>query len=487
MNQLQLPQRRKGVTYLAQRNRYILRRKVEGKYKRVATFKNLFEANAASLSFGGTFGGASYIYYGGIPNPELGREGRDETPKGEVSNLDSLPKTIEVRVCREVFDKIDQSTFSPQVKDQAIYFASLLLLDGSPRRLDSQILNHLLRSYKKVSRFLIPKYVARGSSYSNRSNVSKEYRYATTPKETITATLTNETLIGKLIMHKKDKHQRQIKFLDKQQGFSSEGVSWIIESLDNFTLSWAGEELAARKDVNIDELRTRRISCTNGRLWHGLTQLPSEVRLNGLLRGESVADVDMSKSQLAILSAAFMKDEEEKRRFQELILGGTIYSRMGLAMELDAENITKWNKNPKNKKDQITTTKEFLNKCLMGHQGNDWHGTRQLKREFPIAMKSIISYKWKCDVGGGEKRGTQMFAGKLHGVEGSIIADVATKCMQIDIPCVSIFDGMLVPRSQADLVQGFFTEVLTKRLGFAPEPSVETAGYETFDGMCAGF
>jgi hypothetical protein len=46
---------------------------------------------------------------------------------------------------------------------------------------------------------------------------------------------------------------------------------------------------------------------------------------------------------------------------------------------------------------------------------------------------------------------------------------------------------MLVPRSQADLVQGFFTEVLTKRLGFAPEPSVETAGYETFDGMCAGF
>lgn len=487
MNQLQLPQHRKGVTYLAQRNRYILRRKVEGKYKRVATFKNLFEANAASLCFGDTFVGASYIYYRGIPNPESGREGRDETPKGEVSNLDSLPKSIEVEVCRQVYDKIGQSTFSPQVKDQAIYFASLLLLDGSPRRLDSQILNHLLRSYRKVSRFLIPKYVSRGSSYSNLSNVSKEYCYTTIPKETITATLTNKTLIGKLIMHKKDKHRREIKFLDKQQGFSSEGVSWIIESLDNFTLSWAGEELAARKDVNIDELRTRGISCTNGRLWHGLTQLPSEVRLNGLLRGESVADVDMSKSQLAILSATFMKDAEEKRRFQELILDGTVYSRMGLAMELDAENVAKWNKNPKNKKDQITTTKQFLNKCLMGHQGNDWHGTRQLKREFPIAMQSVISYKWKCDKGDGEKNGTQMFAGKLQGVEASIIADVAKKCMEMDIPCVSIFDGMLVPRSQADLVQGFFTEVLYKSLGFAPEPSVETAGYETFDGMCAGF
>lgn len=487
MDQLRLPQRRKGVTYLAQRNRYILRRKVEGKYKRVATFKNLFEANAASLCFGDTFGQTSYIYYRGIPNPESGREGRDETPKGEVSNLDSLPKSIEVKVCRRIYDKISQSTFSPQVKDQAIYFSSLLRFDGSPRRLDSQILNHLLRSYQKVSRFLIPKYVSRGSSYSNRSNVSKEYSYTTIPKETITATLTNKTLIGKLIMHKKDKHRREIKFLDKQQGFSSEGVSWIIESLDNFTLSWAGEELAARKDVNIDELRTRGISCTNGRLWHGLTQLPSEVRLNGLLRGESVADVDMGKSQLAILSATFMKDAEEKRRFQGLILDGTIYSRMGLAMELDAENLAKWNRNPKNKKDQITTTKQFLNKCLMGHQGNDWHGTRQLKREFPIAMKSIISYKWKCDKGDGEKNGTQMFAGKLQGVEASIIADVAKKCMELDIPCVSIFDGMLVPRSQAETVQGFFAEVLSKRLEFAPEPTVETAGYETFDSMCAGF
>lgn len=487
MNQLQLPQHRKGVTYLAQRNRYILRRKVEGRYKRVATFKNLFEANAASLCFGDTFGQTSYIYYRGIPNPESGREGRDEPPKGGVSNLDSLPKTIEVELCREVYDEIDQSTFSPQVKDQAIYFTSLLHLNGSPRRLDSQILNHLLRSHRKVSEFLVPRYVSKGSSYSNLSNVSKEYQYATIPKETITATITNKTLIGKLIMHKKDKHQRQIKFLDKQQGFSSEGVSWIIESLDDFTLSWAGEELAARKDVNIDELRTRGISCTNGRLWHGLTQLPSEVRLNGLLRGESVADIDMSKSQLAILSATFMRDADEREQFQGLILDGTIYSRMGLAMELDAENIAKWNRNPKNRKDQITTTKEFLNKCLMGHQGNDWHGTRQLKREFPVAMQSIISYKWKCDVGDGEKNGTQMFAGKLQGVEASIIADVARECMKIDIPCVSIFDGMLVPRSQADLVQGFFTDSLSKRLEFAPEPSVETAGYETFASMCAGF
>jgi len=102
-------------------------------------------------------------------------------------------------------------------------------------------------------------------------------------------------------------------------------------------------------------------------------------------------------------------------------------------------------------------------------------------------MKSIISYKWKCDKGDGEKNGTQMFAGKLQGVEAYIIADVAKKCMELDIPCVSIFDGMLVPRSQAEAVQGFFAEVLSKRLEFAPEPSVETAGDDVYLDMCVNF
>jgi len=113
---------------------------------------------------------------------------------------------------------------------------------------------------------------------------------------------------------------------------------------------------------------------------------------------------------------------------------------------------------------------------LMGHQENDWFAMQQLKREFPNMMRSISAYKWKCDASG--EKGTSKFAIKLHGIEAAIIADVAKKCMDGYIPCVSVFDGMLVPANDAQVVKDFFTEVLTKRLGFAPEPSVETAGGE---------
>ena len=96
------------------------------------------------------------------------------------------------------------------------------------------------------------------------------------------------------------------------------------------------------------------------------------------------------------------------------------------------------------------------------------------KREFPNMMRSISAYKWKCDASG--EKGTTKFANKLHGIEAAIIADVAKKCMDRYIPCVSVFDGMLVPANDAQVVKDFFIDVLTKRLGFAPEPSVGTAG-----------
>tara|TARA_R110000744_G_scaffold216505_1_gene335281 strand:+ start:2910 stop:3068 length:159 start_codon:yes stop_codon:yes gene_type:complete len=51
---------------------------------------------------------------------------------------------------------------------------------------------------------------------------------------------------------------------------------------------------------------------------------------------------------------------------------------------------------------------------------------------------------------------------------------------------VPIFDGMLVPISQAETVKGFFTEALLERLDFAPEATVETAGDEVYADLCVG-
>jgi hypothetical protein len=83
------------------------------------------------------------------------------------------------------------------------------------------------------------------------------------------------------------------------------------------------------------------------------------------------------------------------------------------------------------------------------------------------------------------RRGTSKFAIKLHGIEASIIADVAKECMGLDIPFVSVFDGMLVPVDESEMVRVFFNKVLTERFGFAPEPSIETtAGYDMQLEVC---
>ena len=470
------------VVYSKSKDKWLVRQRVDGKLKQLGSFDTEAEALSSVIDLVIVLEKRhTYTLEEPRRGDELGvAEVQDEPLKGVVQNLNThLPKktSLKLRVGKEAYSTVLGLTLKPAQRDQAVYLISLLPMDGSNRRLDSQVLNTLLRSLKKVTKECIPRIITQGKGYSTASNTSKEYRHTHPQTGEVEVEITNKVLIRKLLSWEQDKRMRDIRFLNRVQGFSSEGVAWIIESMSKLSFSWAGEELASRLDMDVDSpdsLNRVKIS-DNGRIWHGWTQLPQVVRLNLLLGSCSVADVDMSKSILAILSHQFAKGEE-RIRLQGLIGDGSIYSRMAYAMEMDAANITKWNADPKNRDNQITTTKQLVNKMLMGHQGNGWFAMQQLKREFPNMMRAISAYKWKCDASG--EKGTSKFAIKLHGIEAAIIADVAKKCMDGYIPCVSVFDGMLVPADDAQVVKDFFTEVLTKRLGFAPEPSVETAGGE---------
>ena len=469
------------VVYSKSKDKWLVRQRVDGKLKQLGSFDTEAEALSSVIDLVIVLEKRhTYTLEEPRRGDELGvAEVQDEPLKGVVQNLNThLPKktSLKLRVGKEAYSTVLGLTLKPAQRDQAVYLISLLPIDGSTRRLDSQVLNTLLRSLKKVTKECIPRIITQGKGYSTASNTSKEYRHTHPQTGEVEVEITNKVLIRKLLSWEQDKRMRDIRFLNRVQGFSSEGVAWIIESMSKLSFSWAGEELASRLDMDVSPDSLNRVKVSdNGRIWHGWTQLPQVVRLNLLLGSCSVADVDMSKSILAILSHQFAKGEE-RIRLQGLIGDGSIYSRMAYAMEMDAANITKWNADPKNRDNQITTTKQLVNKMLMGHQGNGWFAMQQLKREFPNMMRAISAYKWKCDASG--EKGTSKFAIKLHGIEAAIIADVAKKCMDGYIPCVSVFDGMLVPADDAQVVKDFFIEVLTKRLGFAPEPSVETAGGE---------
>ena len=446
------------VVYSKSRGKWLFRQQVDGKIKQLGTFDTEDDAWSSILVT--------------LSEHSIGETTVD--PKGEAEAMpkpSTFPKeTKTVLVCSIASEVLLDSDLSDTAKQQGLYLLSLLPNDGKARSLHSKILGRLLSYQSKICKVLIPDFVTRGHSYSSGS-FSKQWGYTKKPSEMTWHEITNENLLDKLTNWKADKQKNDL----AAQGQCA-GTDWMIQSLYRVSAGLVAEELLARKELLMPEVKYT-ITPESGRIWHSYTQLPSGVRLNLLLDGQDVAEIDMAKSQVAILSKFWTKSDEERGKLQSLILDGTIYSRLEFAFEQDRANIQKWN--GKNPKEKITTTKQLFNKAVMGFQKSDWHSFKQLEREFPVMMKSIAAYKWKSGADGSSR-----FANKLQAEEALIMAKVAEKCQQLDIPCVPIFDGMLVPISQAETVKGFFTETLLERLGFAPEPTVETAGDEVYADLC---
>ena len=394
-----------------------------------------------------------------------------------IADVKTFPrKAVEVSVCSKVSKILINSDLPEPAKQQGIYLLSLLPEDGTTRLLHSKVLGRMLPYKSQIYKLLIPHSVSRGKSYS-AGRESKKWSYTKKPTTFTRYQITNVNLLDKLTSWKADKQKNDL----EAQRENCVGTEWMVKSLERVSASFVAEELLAKKGLVMPALKCS-ISPVSGRISHSYTQLPAKVRLNLLLDCGDVVDVDMAKSQVAIISKLWMKSEEEKMKLRQRILDGTIYSGLEFAMEQDRGNIGRWNRSHPD--DKITTTKQLFNKAIMGFQGSDWHSFRHVESDFPVMMRSIAAYKQKVTRHHGLKEALSRFAIKLQTEEALILAKVAEKCEPLDIPCVPIFDGMLVPISEAETVKGFFTETLLERLDFAPEPTIETAGYDVYPDFC---
>mgnify|MGYP003636539929 FL=1 len=472
------------VVYSKSKDKWLVRQRVDGKLKQLGSFET--EADAWS-SFGHRL--STYNWEGTEPKGEGGFLAEPST----FPNEDNKEAEVwEVQVCKRVHELLMQSELSETVRQQAIYLLSLLPKDGTSRSLQSDILTKNLPSRVKIYKFLIPEYVTRGDGYCSGRD-SKRWRYAKKTTEFTSCVLTNKDLLERLSNWEEDRDRRRLK-----DSNTSVGVNWFLESLDRVTVGLFAEEMLARKGIVI---KPSVPSVKNlGRVTHQYSSLPPEIRLNLLLDVGEVADVDMAKSQMCVIAAKFAKGEE-KTRLQQIIADGSIYSRLESTMKLDAERIARFNASkkdgkPRKEKDKIKTTKQLLNKVFMGHPSCDWASSNQMDLEFPDLMRSIRGFKWKTranliasgeTVADANKGMLSVFASLLQGEEAVILAKVAEKLAPFDVPCVPIYDGMLVPKHEAELARGFFEEVLFERLGFVASPVITFAGDETFHSMCAGF
>ena len=147
------------VVYSKSKDKWLVRQRVDGKLKQLGSFDTEAEALSLVIDLVNVFEKRhTYTLEGPRRGDELGvAEVQDETLKGEVQNLNTLPKTsLKLRVGKEAYSTVLGLTLKPAQRDQAVYLISLLPIDGSTRRLDSQVLNTLLRSLKESDERMYP-------------------------------------------------------------------------------------------------------------------------------------------------------------------------------------------------------------------------------------------------------------------------------------------------------------------------------------------
>jgi hypothetical protein len=457
------------VAFSSRRNKWLVKRKEDRKTRQLGSFNTEEEALEFVRSLANQF---TNIILGGVAEPKE-EEGEHSTTPPTFPLKEEGQTVLTVKVCKHTAKALMESDLSDTARRQALYFLSLLPMDGSSRKLDSKLLEQNLPQMRRIAKFLVPEYVQKGQSY-RAGHTCKEWSYVEPPEHFTSATIRDKRLMKKLANWKLDRARRNLR---NHRG--EVGTDWLIQSLGRVSAGYFAQEMMERRGIEMPSEQSAKVTA-EGRISHGFSSFPSGIRLNLLIDGEDVADVDMSKSQMCILAALWTRSLKERSRLQELIADGTIYSRMEFAFEQDRENIERFNASAKDK-DKITTTKQLLNKVFMGFQNSDWYSFKQMELEFPQLMKSICSYKWKmCKLLGTSKASLSAFARKLQKEEAMILAKVAEKLEPLDIPAVPIFDGILVPDSKAELVQGFFEEVLFERLGFVTSPTVTRAGDEVY-------
>lgn len=394
-------------------------------------------------------------------------------------------KTIPTRivwVSSRVLDEIESSGLPPSGRQQAYYIASKLC-HRKRKRLHCETIRRLCPLYRRVWPVLLKHEVRKGRKYSTHGRC-KEYWLANKPDNMVEVEINNQTLLRKLENGKKDRMQRTAKYVSGKTGVSEVGTLWMIQCLERI-----GSTPHARKllvdliegSVSDEQRRTyerglrlldgqiqpdysfnKDKTKTSGRLWHTFTGLPEIVRAHSTLDDYPTVEIDMSKSQAAILAAMWTPSEEDKRLLQGIILNGEFYNAYEPYYEADREQIARWNE--AHPTETIDSVKGLVNKILMGFPNKRWKTYCALKKELPSVMHTIDRFKWESRNYGAD--GEKTFAKRLHQTEATIIADVAEQCHAQGIPCYPVFDCMGVPAEYEDVVKGFFAKSMTKVIGF---------------------
>ena len=233
----------------------------------------------------------------------------------------------------------------------------------------------------------------------------------------------------------------------------SDVAGWVHHCLKQVGVGWAPPETLPTSDESLYSLAQTqfclrkvraslfglKIGQQSRRFYHTLCAKGSRgARKHITWEGTSMADLDIHCAFPSILGGVVA--EEEREDYMNLILEGDIYSDLGPSLHRDLA-----------KEQMMKLFGGYLYLDLALHQG--------FVRRYPQTARRFLDIK----TSGGSLQAT------LQNLESQImLSGVGRKCLQSHTPFISLHDGGLFRKEDAEKVQGWVIECFTEAVGFAP-------------------
>lgn len=298
-------------------------------------------------------------------------------------------------------------------RDRAAWLYSNI--DYEPTPISSTLLQRIFGTRDKTLSMLIKSGdIRKTANYSTASHSCNRYSKTVRCQKSVSYIIQDLKLINKLDRWKDDRI-RQI---------SNLGTRWIVECLELIDPPLESWLRGSCRKINWN------INHSTGRLSHTFANLKKEERAKMYIDCDNATEFDIVSSHLKSIACLFARDEERKRLMQP-----HIYENFSDSAKIDKRHIIEWNY--KHPKDQIKTAKHWLIKNLNSQPNEDLAVVRKFGEEFPACFARINAYK--------KKAGTRKFANKLQTFEAELISLIALKLRVLRIPCISVFDSIIVP------------------------------------------
>lgn len=235
----------------------------------------------------------------------------------------------------------------------------------------------------------------------------------------------NETVIDKINVLKVDSENPQYKMLMSERfKLDADSSMNVIEGLDSYNEAIYKRTISDMLNKSI----YLSVSDTTGRLTSSFTNIKREVRKFCTIDNEHLSSLDLQSSQAYLLANVIMDDNEETKRFYDMIIEGRLYDYLGKKLGTDIED----------------TKDHFYHYLYKGNCGAHIPVQKIIINEWPHINKLVMQLNRELKASG------QKLCNVMQQLEASIFVPVANRHALEG--CLSVHDSIYFKESLRPII-----------------------------------